>query len=73
MYLVLDKRAPWRYTRGLFVFLDGLKSRLTQSHIHNTSDYPPERIRELLGIVLTPQATGAAVCRRLNDIRSRYF
>jgi len=29
MYLVLDKKAPWRYTRGPFVFLDGLKSRLT--------------------------------------------
>jgi len=31
MYLVLDKRAPWRYTRGPFIFLDGLKSRLTQA------------------------------------------
>ena len=30
MYLVLDKRTPWRYTRGFFVFLDGLKSSLTQ-------------------------------------------
>jgi len=33
MYLVLDKRAPWRYTRGPFVFLDGLKSRLRVSDI----------------------------------------
>jgi len=31
MYLVLDKGAPWRYTRGPFVFLDGLKSSLTQA------------------------------------------
>ena len=30
MYLRLDKRAHWRYTSGLFVFLNGLKSRLTQ-------------------------------------------
>ena len=35
MYLVLDKRAPWRYTRGPFVFLDGLKSSLTHSLIRN--------------------------------------
>jgi hypothetical protein len=43
MYLVLDKRAPWRYTRGPFVFLDGLKSRLRQRqlfHSRNTNDHP---------------------------------
>ena len=48
MYLRLDKRAPWRYTRGLFVFLNGLKSRLTQVHIRNTNDYLPERTHGLL-------------------------
>ena len=45
MYLRLDKRAHWRYTSGLFVFLDGLKSRLTQPHIRNTTDYQGERTR----------------------------
>ena len=30
MYLRLDRRAPRRYTWGLFVFSNGLKSRLTQ-------------------------------------------
>jgi hypothetical protein len=40
MYLVLDKRAPWRYTRGPFVFLDGLKSRLTQRYSSISS--PPD-------------------------------
>jgi hypothetical protein len=36
MYLVLDRRAPWRYTRGLFVFLDGLKSSLRVSDIQRS-------------------------------------
>ena len=40
MYLVLDKRAPWRYTRGLFVFLDGLKSRLTHAFAASILDRP---------------------------------
>jgi hypothetical protein len=33
MYLGFDKRTPWRYTRGFFLFLDGLKSRLTQGYL----------------------------------------
>jgi len=46
MYLVLDKKAPWRYTRGPFVFLDGLKSRLRHSTIAiptNTLKFPRNR------------------------------
>jgi hypothetical protein len=72
MYLMLDKRTPRRYTWGFFVFLDGLKSRLTQSHTHNTSDHLPERTRELLGSQLTPQSTGAAASHRQHDFRMRY-
>ena len=39
MYLRLDKRAPWRYTRGLFVFLNGLKSRLTHQLKQNPESH----------------------------------
>ena len=33
MCLSEDKRARWRYTRGLFLFLDRLKSSLTHSYL----------------------------------------
>ena len=40
MYLRLDRRAPRRYTWGLFVFLNGLKSRLTQAFAASILDRP---------------------------------
>jgi len=54
MYLVLDKKAPWRYTRGPFVFLDGLKSRLTQAF------YDGNLKRGYYASVLSAKVSGAS-------------
>jgi len=37
MYLRLDRRAPRRYTWGLFVFFDGLKSSPTHHYSYKSA------------------------------------